>query len=222
MTFSTFLVEIAPNARKTGWIFNILSGRSTPRTQLACLGAFCTCRSQPLYDFCPSQVGRFDFNVYCNTWVGMCHTGCIMGDIPVTFMDVIMGDIPVTSFTIYNLTTLFERDTFMCWFYGCYHGRYTGYFHVLISWMLSWENIPVTFMCWFHGCYHGRYTSYFHVLISWMLSWEIYQLLSCVAFMDVIMGCISMSKEEGPWLNLTLHCLTLCVYPLTKGRTKSL
>ena len=37
-----------------------------------------------------------------------------MGDIPVTFMDVIMGDIPVTSFTIYNLTTLFERDTFMC------------------------------------------------------------------------------------------------------------
>ena len=29
-----------------------------PRTQLACLRAFCSCRSQPLYDFCPSQVGR--------------------------------------------------------------------------------------------------------------------------------------------------------------------
>ena len=29
-----------------------------PRTQLACLRAFDTRPSQPLYDFCPSQVGR--------------------------------------------------------------------------------------------------------------------------------------------------------------------
>ena len=31
---------------------------SMPRTQLACLRAFSTRRSQPLYDVCPSQVGR--------------------------------------------------------------------------------------------------------------------------------------------------------------------
>ena len=88
-----------------------------------------------------------------------------------------------------------------------------------ISWEIHWLLSCVDFM----DVIMGEYTGYFHVLISWML-WEIYQLLSCVDFMDVIMGdtCISMSKEEGPWLNLTLHCLTLCVYPLTKGRTKSL
>ena len=28
-------------------------------------------------------------------------------------------------------------------FNGCYHGRYTGYLHVLILWLLSWE-IPMS------------------------------------------------------------------------------
>ena len=38
-----------------------------------------------------------------------------------------------------------------------------------------------TFMCWFHGCYHGRYTVIPHVNTT-------NETLSCVDFMDVIMG----------------------------------
>ena len=47
---------------------------------------------------------------------------------------------------------------------------------------------------------------------------EIYRLLACVDFMAVIMGDTHVERRGD--LNLTI--LTLCVYPLTKGRTKSL
>ena len=65
----------------------------------------------------------------------------------------------------------------MCWFHGCYHGRYTLYNHIVFEWG--------TLMCWFHGCYHGRYTLYnlYNILC-------LNGTLPCVDFMGVIMGGI--------------------------------
>ena len=59
----------------------------------------------------------------------------------------------VTAWLCTNDTNhaVFQWDIFMCWFYGCYHGRYTLYNHTVFEWD--------TFLCWFHGCYHGRCTT---------------------------------------------------------------
>ena len=62
MTFSTFLALNCTKCQENRVDFQNFLGRSMPRTQLACLRAFGTRRSQPLYDFCPSQVGRSDID----------------------------------------------------------------------------------------------------------------------------------------------------------------
>ena len=60
-------------------------------------------------------------------------------------------------YTLYFHTV--EWGTFMCWFHGCYHRGYTLYNHIVFEWDTS--------MCWFHGCYHGRYTLYNHIVFEW-------------------------------------------------------
>ena len=112
----------------------------------------------------------------------MCSNGTLSC---VDFMDITMGDLLLfpnvsTAYTGIIFSPMLHTGIYMC--ISKPHCLWMGrQFHVLISWMLSWEiyhyfpmltpsilfNINMlyitytalfewdTFMCWFHGCYHG-------------------------------------------------------------------